>query len=127
MNQTTVQFQDKDRVRAIDSVYRTLTNGWGLTVHWKSRVYDLVNVPDGDTEESYLSWWEDEKPKHNENFVSFVEAFGLAALLASVNVGQIFKCNIWFNDRSSTVEGNCYIKEVDVDHAQKLIEVFVGC
>ncbi|WP_138485084.1 hypothetical protein [Dyadobacter bucti] len=116
-------FQDKDRVQRIDSVAGTLTNGWKLTVHWGNLLFNYVNVPNGSTEEEFLDWWEAEKPIHIKHFVDFVDAFGLAALIASVDAKG--DRDILFTDNDTTVEGLCLVTELDINHDDKLISVFV--
>lgn len=121
--QEEIYFQDKGRMQKIDSVAGTLTNGWKLTVHWDEKLVNYVQVPLGHTEEEILDWWEDEKPKHIKHFVDFVEAFGLSAVIASINPKG--KKRILFSNNQTTEEGLCMVTGVDVNHTEKLIELFI--
>nr|WP_298935683.1 hypothetical protein [uncultured Dyadobacter sp.] len=128
MQQESYEFSnDITERRALDAISEPLSNGWKVSVHWKSRLADLREVPHGEREEEYLIWWEAEKRKYNKLFVEFIEGFGLNALLTAVNVGKVesdFKRNIWFRD-SETVEGLCCVKEVEIELSEKLIDIFI--
>jgi hypothetical protein len=129
MDQDSYEFsQDATERRVLDALSEPLSNGWNVTVHWKSRLVDIREVPHRETEEKYLIWWEAEKRKYNKHFVTFIEGFGLNALLTAVNVGKVekdFTRNIWFKD-SETEEGLCFVQEVEIQISQKLIEIFIS-
>ncbi len=128
MEQKPYEFStDNSKRRVLDAISETLSNGWHLSVHWESRLVDIREVPNGDTEEEYLVWWEGEKRKYNSNFVQFVDTFGLGALLNLVNIGnrKDFPRNIWFKD-SDTEEGLCFVKEIEIQSSQRLIDIFIS-
>lgn len=118
---------DISKRRVVDSISEPLSNGWHLSVHWKSRLVDIREVPNGDTEEEYLVWWGAEKRKYNSQFVKFVDTFGLGALLSSVQVGNgsDFPRNIWFKD-SETEEGLCFVQEIEIGVSNRLIDIFIS-
>lgn len=118
---------DDSKRRVLDAISEPLSNGWRLSVHWERQLVNILEVPNGDTEEEYLVWWEGEKRKYNSQFVQFVDTFGLEALLTSARVGngKGFAINIWFKD-SDTEEGLCFVKEIEIQCSQRLIDIFIS-